>query len=168
MKNKELRNIVFCALLIALVIIGTIIIRIPIPAVAGYVHFGDLFIFLGSCIFGPIIGGIAGGLGSASADILVGASQWAVFSLIIKSLIGFVVGKFAYKHKFHSLRNLIGIIIAIVILVIGYYIVGSILLGSFKAGLVSIPYDIAQGVVSGVVYFVIGEKISKIKIIKGE
>lgn len=169
MKNKELLKIIYCALLTALIIIGTIIIRIPIPGGSGgYVNFGDLFIFLGASMFGPLIGAIAGGVGSAMADILSGGAHWAGFSLIIKALMGFAVGKFAYNKKFHSTRNLIGVIFAIIILVIGYYIAESIIMGNIYIGLTAIPYNIVQGVISAIIYFIIGRKISKIQLIKGE
>lgn len=166
--DKKLKNLIYCALLTSLVIVGTIIIRIPIPAVSGYINFGDLFIFLGASLFGPIVGALAGGIGSALADILSGGAQWAIFSLIIKGLMGFVVGKFAYKSKFYGFKNLIGTILAIIILVIGYYISGSLIIGSFITGLTSIPYDLIQGIISSIIYFIMGGRILKLKFKKGE
>ncbi|QQK07429.1 ECF transporter S component [Miniphocaeibacter halophilus] len=166
--DKSLKNLIYCALLTSLVIVGTIIIRIPIPAVSGYINFGDLFIFLGASLFGPIVGALAGGIGSALADILSGGAQWALFSLIIKGLMGLVVGKLAYKNKFYGYKNLIGTILAIIILVIGYYISGSLIIGSFITGLTSIPYDLLQGIISSVIYFIMGGRILKLKFKKGE
>ena len=162
MENKKLIKIIYAALLTALVILGTMVIKIPIPIVSGYINLGDFFIFLGSFLFGPVIGGVAGGLGAGLADVLSGYGQWAPFTFIIKALMGIIIGKIAFKEKFYSIKNLIGIIIAVIILVGGYYLAGSILIGSFVTGLSSIPYDFLQGLISSILYFLIGGKVSKI------
>ena len=46
----------------------TFIVPITIPATQGYINLGDIGVMISGLLFGPIIGGIAGGIGSALAD----------------------------------------------------------------------------------------------------
>ena len=65
-----------------LVAVSTLLVRIP-NSMGGYFNLGDVLIFITALTFGPIIGGIAGGIGSAIADI-VGFPLFAIPTLIIK------------------------------------------------------------------------------------
>ena len=86
------RKLALLALLTALVAAATRVIQIPTPATKGYVNLGDGMIFVAALLFGGSIGGIAGGIGSALADILGGYANWALPTLIIKGLEGLLVG----------------------------------------------------------------------------
>ena len=55
--------------MIAVTTVFTTAVRIPIPATQGYVNFSDVAIFFVALAFGPWVGLIAGGLGTAIADI---------------------------------------------------------------------------------------------------
>lgn len=63
--TDRLRTTVFLALSIALVALGTIAIRIGVPATGGYMNLGDSMIFVTAIVFGRKCGLAAGGLGSA-------------------------------------------------------------------------------------------------------
>jgi len=78
------------AVMSALVAVGTLIIRIPNP-MGGYFNVGDVMIFVSALTFSPLIGGVAGGLGSAIADI-IGFPLFVVPTLIIKGLEGLIAG----------------------------------------------------------------------------
>jgi uncharacterized membrane protein len=86
-------------MMIALVFVTTFIIKIPIPFTQGYIHAGDAMIFLASILFGPLIGGLAGGIGSAMADLFGGYAIWALPTLLIKFFMGYLVGFFGYKTE---------------------------------------------------------------------
>ena len=73
-------------LMIAIMTIATLIIRIPNPATQGYINLGDALLFTISLVFGWRIGGLAGGVGSALADVLAGYFLWAPWTLVIKSI----------------------------------------------------------------------------------
>lgn len=83
MKTKEL---CIHGLLIALVAVCTMVFQIPVSATQGYVHLGDSMFLLVGVFFGARYGMVAGGIGSALADVLSGYSHWAPFTLIIKGL----------------------------------------------------------------------------------
>ena len=67
MKTKEL---CIHGLMIALVTVCTMVFQIPVSATQGYVHLGDSMILLVGVFFGARYGMVAGGIGSALADVL--------------------------------------------------------------------------------------------------
>ena len=56
------------AVFMALTCVATMVVQIPIPL--GYAHLGDSVILICAFFFGPVVGALAGGIGSAMADIL--------------------------------------------------------------------------------------------------
>ena len=82
------------AILVALTFVVTRFTVIPIPATKGFFNLGEVVIYVAAISFGPIVGLLAGGIGSALAD-LVAAPQFAPFTLVIKGLEGYLVGRFA-------------------------------------------------------------------------
>ena len=146
-------------LLIALVCVATMVIQIPIAGTGGYIHPGDSMIFLAAVFFGKRHGAVAGGLGSALADLLSGYAHWALFSLIIKGLIGYLAGSLAdySKHgQFFSFRNVLGTIAAALWMVIGYLLAGTVLNTSFTVALASVPANLLQAFGGYVIYVALG------------
>ena len=45
---------------------------IPIPATSGYFNIGETTIYIAALVFGPLVGALAGGIGSALSDIYLG------------------------------------------------------------------------------------------------
>ena len=88
----EIRRLVRVALLTALVAVATLVLRVPMPATEGYINVGDAIIVSGALLFGGVVAGVSGGLGSALADGLGGYAHWAPFTLIIKGVEGLVIG----------------------------------------------------------------------------
>jgi uncharacterized membrane protein len=121
----------------ALICVLTIIIAIPIPATHGFINIGDAGVMIAGLLFGPIIGGLAGGIGSALADLLLGYTIYAPATLIIKGLEGFIVGVIANPKKHYSklnYRDVIAVVIGGMIMVTGYLIYETIIFG-FPAAL---------------------------------
>ena len=80
-------------LFIALVCLSTMVLQVPVPATSGYIHLGDSVILIVSVFFGWKYGMIAGGVGSGLADLLSGYPHWMIFTLIIKGIMGLLIGK---------------------------------------------------------------------------
>ena len=77
-----------------------------------------------------IIGGVAGGLGSALADLLLGYSAFAPFTLIIKGLEGFIIGTIAGGSGKPSLIKLaIAWVVGGVVIVGGYWVAEAFIMG---------------------------------------
>ncbi|HBF66016.1 MAG TPA: ECF transporter S component, partial [Clostridium sp.] len=104
-------------LLVALVTISTMVFQIPVSATQGYIHLGDSMILLISVFFGAKYGMVAGGVGSAMADLLSGYGHWAPFTFIIKGIMGYLIGKIASfsekNQKFFTPRNMTGSVLGI-------------------------------------------------------
>lgn len=164
MYNKT-KKIVLYALMISLVCISTMAIQIPVPGTHGYVNIGDSIIFLTSILLGPIAGLVSGGIGSALADILSGYTHWALFTLIIKGFEGYVVGLIV-KNNSTIIRNVLSTLIGTIVMVLGYFIAGSILEGSFAVSATSIPSNSIQGLVSIVISILICQSLYNVKYIK--
>lgn len=146
--DKNTKKIVLNGLMISLVCLATMAIQIPVPGTNGYVNIGDAIIFITSILFGPTPGMIAGGIGSALADILSGYTHWALFTLIVKGLEGYVVGFIINKFKNTSLNIILSTLLGSVIMVFGYFVFGAYLSGGFGVSLLSVPSNCIQGVVS--------------------
>ena len=69
------------AVLIALVAVFTLLPRVPVPATGGYANLSSVAITFTGLVFGPFVGAIAGGVGTAIADLLGGFLPFAPLSL---------------------------------------------------------------------------------------
>ena len=88
---KQLINVGIIAAFATLSFIGTLVIRIPIPATGGYFNLGDTFVMIAALLYGPIIGAAVGFIGPALADA-VGYPQFILATAIVKGLEGLLVG----------------------------------------------------------------------------
>jgi uncharacterized membrane protein len=82
-----------------LVCVAAILFQIYLPFTQGYINAGDGVIYVTALLFGPIIGGFAGGVGSMLANIFLGSTQYAPAVLLIKGVEGFVVGFLGYRFR---------------------------------------------------------------------
>ena len=168
MKENTAKYVTVNALSIALVCIATMAIQIPIPL--GYMHLGNTCILLVAALFGPTTGLLAGGIGSALADLLTGYPQWVIPTLIIKSIMGLVIGVIAYKKgsKLHmfSVRTFLGSVAGVVIMIFGYFAAGAIMNGSIYTGWTQVPGLTLEGVIGMVVFYAIGLVLEKANVVK--
>lgn len=113
---------------------------------------------------------VAGGIGSGLADVLSGYGHWAPFTLIIKGIMGLVVGKIAGEMKdnggFLKARNFVATIVGGIWMVFGYFIGGGILKSSFAISAVSIPENCVQAAGGIIVFFAVGIAFYRAKIYK--
>lgn len=153
MRDMKVKELVITALLIALVYISTNInIRTPSVTGGGLVHLGMAMCVFTSIVFGKKIGAVAGGLGMALFDVLSDYFLWAPFTLVISIAIGFTVGAIAYKDgEVKILRCVLSVLAGTVIKVTGYYLTEIILYHNLLSPMASIPGNVMQMVVGGVV-----------------
>lgn len=85
-------TIAIAAMMTAIAAVFTLIVRVPIPATQGYFHFGDVAVFFAGFAFGPLIGLIAGGIGTGLADVLGGFAFYAPISLLAHGVQGLLAG----------------------------------------------------------------------------
>ena len=141
--SKHTKDLVMTALMAALVFTATYVIRIPNPLTGGYTHLGDCMIFLAVVLLGRKNGVIAAGLGGALSDFLAGAPIWILPTLIIKSIMAFLMGSVIKKNPHSRIRQLAGASVGGIFQVAGYTLVNWILMGQ-EAALLSIPNETIQ------------------------
>jgi len=145
-QQKAVIQISLMAVMSALVAVGTLIVRIPNP-MGGYFNVGDVMIFVAALTFNPLIGGVAGGLGSAIADI-IGFPVFALPTLVIKGLEGLLAG--LIKNKKNVYRDVLAVVVAGAEMVVGYFLVELFLWG-LGGALAEVPANIAQIAIGGLV-----------------
>jgi len=109
----------------------TFIVPFTIPATQGYINLGDIGVMITGILFGPIIGGISGGVGSMITDIVL-APSYAFPTLIIKGLEGFIVGLIANPRKNYlkfNYRDIMAVILGGLLMVYGYFLTEIFLYG---------------------------------------
>lgn len=146
--NSNLKKIVITALFAALACVATMSIRIPTPGTNGYIHPGDAVVILSGVILGPVYGLVAGGIGSAMADLLGGYFVYVPITFAIKGLIAVIAGiiykKMGKSSKSRYAAVVLGGITDIVLVAGGYFVCEYFLYGASAAA--SIPANIIQGV----------------------
>lgn len=137
------------AIMTAVTTVMTRLVQFPFAPTRGYYHLGDAAVYFTALSFGPFTALIAGGVGTALADLLSPFAQWAPFSLAIHGLQGLAVGLIAGAAKdsrIPVLRWAIAFAVGTVILCAGYLAAGSLLTG-FAAALAELPGNVGQSVV---------------------
>lgn len=134
----------------AMVTVGTMVIRIPIP-VGGYIHIGDSLVYLSGILLGPLLGGVVSAIGSGIAD-LFGYIDYAPATVVIKFADAFVTAAAFLAVKKH-MPNLMGTILGYLLgvalggtLMVGGYFGYEVLLKGFTYALGSVSFNVAQAV----------------------
>jgi len=160
MKDMRIKLLCIAGVLTAVVFVFTAYLHIPFYT--GYVHVGDAFIYLAACIL-PLPYGIAvGALGALLADCLTGYALWAPGSAVIKAATIFCLSQ--KTTKIICKRNLCGLIFCGIICVGSYYLYEGIITGNFTAPLAGIPGNIAQALLSSVLFVLLGKALDKMKV----
>ena len=146
-KQETIIQLSLIAVMSALVTVGTLIIQIPNP-MGGYFNVGDVMIFVTALTFNPIVSGVAGGLGSAIADI-IGFPLFAIPTLVIKGFEGLLASLITDKKTVY--RDVLAVIVAGTEMVIGYFLVELYMWDSIGGALAEVPANIAQIAIGGLV-----------------
>lgn len=148
-------RLVYTSLMICLILLGTIVFRIPVPMTQGYVHLGDAMVFLGVMLLGRKQGAAAAALGSALADVLGGYAFWAPWTLAIKFAMAFVTGSIIERasqgQHYHKSSGAAGTVTMIasmaaggLVMCAGYLAAERIMYGSWALAAISLPWNIGQ------------------------
>ena len=154
-KNKKtIKNICFCAIFAALCTAATLI-SIPIPI--GYINLGDLMVLTSGWCLGCVFGALAAGVGSMFADFLLGYAAYAPATFIIKALVALLAALlYSSSKKFFSSKikdiipRIASAMIAECVMVGGYFLFESFIMGYGIAALSSVPLNAVQAVIGSV------------------
>lgn len=147
----SLRNpsvIAMSAVFAAATTIGTMFVAIPVGI--GFLNFGEIVIYTAAFLFGGVVGGLAGGVGAAAADVLLGFGLFAPITFVVKGLEGFVVGQLAGES---TRSKVIAVALGAPIMIVGYVVAVAYFEGIPAAVAQELPIDILQAVVGFVVAY---------------
>ena len=156
MRNTgQTSKLVMTALMIGIIVVSIMFIKFPIPGTQGYVHLGDAMIFLAVLVLGWKYGAVAAAIGGALGDIMGGAALWAPWTLVIKAVMAIIMGCFIaatldkkqVKIGGVPVLELIGMILAGIFMVAGYYVAEGVMIGNWIAPMLGVPWNIGQFVV---------------------
>jgi|SRR5690554_484160 uncharacterized membrane protein len=141
-----------------LAMVTTLLIRIPIPG-GGYFNFGDVVIVFCGLYAGRKSGLIAGGIGSALAD-LIGFPLFAPITLLAKGGLGFFAGMGKnYSGIMRNLMPILGAFLMVFIYFVGTWIMPPFGKAAAVADLVPNLVQAALGFIGGRLLFAAYAKI---------
>ncbi len=157
-KQEHLKNLIFAALLGAMVYVFTAFVHIPTHQ--GYMHIGDGIIYIAASLLPLPYAMAAAAVGAGLSDYLSGYALWVLPTMIIKAV---TVLAFSYKKEtIINARNITGLAPAAVICVGGYYLASALLYGDWGAALADIPTNFLQSVGSSVLFVFLGLALDRI------
>lgn len=101
---RQLVQVGVIAAFATLAFVGTLVIRIPIPATGGYFNLGDTFVMIAALLYGPVVGLVVGAMGPAMADA-VGFPQFILATAVVKGIEGTLVGAISSPRLFGGGRG---------------------------------------------------------------
>lgn len=170
MTNRDkITKIILTGLMMAMIVVATAIIPIPVPFGSGYIHFGDAMIFLSVLILGWRYGAIAAGFGSALADLLLGYAIWSPWTLFVKGIMAAIMGLFIVKSMHRKgvnilgvpIYTLIGMILGGCFMVAGYYVAEGVIYGNFISPIASAPWNVVQFTVGTILATILAAALYK-------
>lgn len=127
--NLSTKQIAAMALMGALTTVVTMFF-IPFAPTGGFFNLGDAIVVTTALIYGPIVGAVAGGIGSALADVLLGYGAFAPYTLVIKGLEGFLVGYIGNpEYNPSRIKQVVAWIVGGVTIVAGYWFAEAFIMG---------------------------------------
>lgn len=102
LKTRSLTILIsLTAIFIALSIVITCFIAIPIPGGQGYINISDSIIMLVASLIHPLVGAVVGSVSGAFSDLFLGYGVYAFATFFIKGLEGLMIGyslRFLFKN----------------------------------------------------------------------
>lgn len=139
--------IALAGVMIAVVFVGTRFIQVPIPS--GYIHLGDIAIYTGAFLFGPLVGVISGAIGPALADLTSGYGQYAPATLVLHGLQGFLAGWIAWRGGVW--RMILAATLGGLVIVVGYFLWEiAVLRIGLATAIANVPFNVVQVVTGGI------------------
>ena len=163
--HSKTTRIVITALMAAMVCVATMIIKIPSP-MKGYLNIGDCIVLLCGWLLAPGYGFVAAGLGSALADMFSGYLTYAPATFLIKgsmALIAFACFKLMNKRIGRLPSQIIGAVLAEIVMVLGYYVFEGFMYG-FIPSAVNIPANAVQGAAGLILGIILVKVFERLKI----
>ncbi|WP_320128093.1 ECF transporter S component [uncultured Sphaerochaeta sp.] len=149
--KKNALKIAVVAVLTAVVVVFTMIVRIP--TAKGYLNLCDVAICFTAFTFGPWTAFIAAGLGTALADLISGYAQWAPISFVVHGLEGLLVALIVGQQAGRVIpffKKVLAGLVCMATVSIGYFLLSAIFISGFSVAAAEIPGNLIQSGVGAV------------------
>lgn len=158
--KKKIKNLVVASLISALITLSILIFKVPTGFNNGYIHIGDVFIYIAGALLPWNYAFFAAAIGAGLADVLSGGIIWIIPTIIIK---GITTLLFTSKNRnIINKRNIIALLLSGIFGVLGYYLYGVLITGNFITPLITLAMEIVQPIISGIIFIIIGLSLDKI------
>ena len=163
-ENIKTRNLVITALFAALICVITAFLHIPTGLNGGYIHLGDILIYLSAVLLPTPYAMISAAIGAGLSDALSGGMLWVLPTIIIKPvMVLFFTSK---DNNIICKRNISAVFLAGIVGWFGYYLAGGIISGNFIAPLATFFMELIQPIASGIIFLMLSYSLDRIKIRK--
>ncbi|GGB71788.1 ECF transporter S component [Fictibacillus barbaricus] len=164
LETTKTKVLVINALFVALTLVATMFInfKLPIMGNGGLIHLGNVPLFIAAFVFGRKTGAIAGAFGMGLFDLISGWTVWAPFTFVIVGAMGYVAG--LISEKVPGKRVIVytmAVIVAMIIKIVGYYFAEVVLYGNWIQPFGSIPGNVLQVVIAGIIVVPLVARIKK-------
>ncbi|MDR0846834.1 MAG: ECF transporter S component [Lactobacillales bacterium] len=162
------KRIVILAMLIALTVAISILLKIPMPFPGQVLTLIDCGILLAAFAYGPVAGLLVGALTGALFDILSGYAATALWSAGVHGLEGLAVGLIVYRYARTSTSRALMSLVAMPIVVAGYFACDMVMFHSLPMAItdifaVNIPQVILGIVIATILYNVLEKTMINVK-----
>jgi len=151
--SKKLRRLVMAALLAALTAALTMVHIVQLPN-GGFVHLGDLFVYLAGCLLPTPYAMAAAAIGGGLGDLLSGAPAYVLPTVMVKACIALCFS--AKKEKILCPRNALALLPAAALTMGGYFLADRVISSSWRAALLSLPLNLLQAACSAALFALLG------------
>lgn len=158
--TANVKKITVVGVMTALNIVIARVFLIPVPMTKGFLNLCDAGIVLIALLYGANYGGLVGALSGFLLDLLAGAPQYMLFSLVIHGFEGWVFGKVIEKEKTPG-RLVLAVVLATVIVSCGYLACETFLF-KFSTAIIGFPMNILQAIVGSLVGIVLYSQLRKV------
>jgi len=160
MKNhNQIVRLTVTALFAAVIMLSTLL-SIP-NGVGGFIHPGDAMIYACAWFLGGPLAAAAAAIGSGLADIIMGYASFALFTLLIKGIMGLAVGIAMNKMPKKVIYRVLSMLIGAVIMMVGYFFAVLFLYGTVAAFTETL-FNIIQAVIGIVLGTILIEAFRKV------
>lgn len=154
-ESKGLYKLVLAGLFAAMIFTLTYFIKIP--TAIGYIHLGDMAIYLAASLLPTPYAIAAAGIGGALSDLVGGYTVYVPVTFVVKMLLALCfTGK---MNTVINLRNIIAVFICCGITVFGYFAFEIFYYGA--GAYASMIPNLIQAGASGILYLVVGYAFDK-------
>ncbi|NPV71507.1 MAG: ECF transporter S component [Firmicutes bacterium] len=136
------RQMAIAAVMIALTVAATTLLRVPAFGSRLFFHFGEAVICTAALLGGRRMGATVGAVGSALADVVLGLMVWAPVSLLVHGFEGYVIGRMSDGRG--ARKDVVALAHGTGVMIAGYALGAWVIYGA-AAVPIEVARDLAQG-----------------------